>query len=204
MIGCLFGKIWSVEDDGCVLDVSGVGYELALTSVHAATLRPGQTVTLFTHAVYREDAQTLYGFQSAEQKVLFRLLITASGVGPKLALTIICFMSENELMDALLSKNVDAFKRIKGVGARVAEKLVMELSTKCQKLPMMATRKDTLFMAKPSAPVVNQTTEDVFLALEKLGYSRRVLESKVQAMYKQGMSTQELLRKTLAALSTPA
>lgn len=201
MIGCLSGKVWSVEDDVCVLDVSGVGYELVLTSVHAATLRPGQAVMLFTHVVYREDAQTMYGFQRAGQKALFRLLITASGVGPKLALTIICFMSEDELMDALMSKNVDAFKRVKGVGARVAEKLVMELSAKCAKLPLLATRRDSLVLQGASTSVVSQVVEDALLALEKLGYTRRVVESKVHAVYQNDMSTQVLLKKILATLS---
>ena len=133
MIGRLSGTIEHREADGSVIvDVNGVGYEvfLPIGAAGRAGSESGQTVSLHIHTHVREDAMTLFGFATAEDRAAFRALLKVSSIGPKLALAIIGVMNAAELQDAIARQDKTAFKGISGVGKRTIERILLDLEGK--------------------------------------------------------------------------
>lgn len=177
MIGRLRGQVVEIAEATVLLDVGGVGYELevssaALAQAHqndvgaqAADDRHGaaaRSLTLFTHFVVREDAQQLYGFVDRAERELFRTLIRVSGVGPKLALSVISGISLADLAGAVATREVARLVRIPGIGKKTAERLLVELSGK---LPAVAERTDVRVL-----PTASGAVAEAERALEALGY----------------------------------
>lgn len=134
MIGTLTGVVRALEAPLVLLEVNGVGYEVDTPLSTFCQLKTGQTVTLWTHLVVREDAHLLYGFMDSSDKALFRILIKVNGVGPKLALSILSSMSGSLLVQAIDMQDVTTLTRIPGVGKKTAERLVIELRDRLQSL----------------------------------------------------------------------
>ena len=130
MIGMLRGTVADRGADEAVLDVSGVGYRVRMTPRLLAVLEPGEEVTVHTHLHVREDAMVLYGFETKAERTTFELLTAASGVGPKLALSILAVHDPLALRRALLDDDVDALTLVPGVGKRTAQKLLVELKAR--------------------------------------------------------------------------
>ncbi len=194
MIGYLSGQIIALSDGLCVCDVQGVGYEVFVHAGVACRLQSNAQVQFFIHHVVREDAQTLYGFLQEIEKSVFRVLLQASGVGPKLALTMLGAFPADSLVGVIQKKDVAALKAIKGVGARVAEKMIVELQPKFAKWQV-----STLNATVHAAPV-NAVVEEALQALLQLGYQMGSIRKRVSALYQDGMSTELLLRKSLQML----
>ncbi|CAN5763770.1 MAG: Holliday junction branch migration protein RuvA [Acidimicrobiia bacterium] len=131
MIGRLRGTLVARSEQSVTLDVAGVGYEV-LTSPRTQGLLPGigEDLVIHTHLNVREDSLTLYGFVSEGERNLFRVLITASGVGPKVGLAILGALSVTEIRRAVATEDVDALTVVPGVGRRLAQKMVLELKPK--------------------------------------------------------------------------
>lgn len=145
MIGRIEGHIVEIADNVVLVAVGGVGYELEVSAAalaQAASL-PGadQAMTFYTHFVVREDAQQLYGFVSRGERDLFRDLIRISGVGPKLAISLISSISLHELVEAVEIRDVTALTRIPGVGKKTAERLLVELSGKLPTVTISEVRR---------------------------------------------------------------
>ena len=135
MIGRLIGTLAVKQPPEILLDVNGVGYEVQLPMTSFYQLpNVGETATVFTHFVVREDAQLLYGFIDVSERTLFRELIKANGVGPKLALTILSGMSAAQFMQCVKLEDVTSLVKLPGVGKKTAERLVVELRDKLAKL----------------------------------------------------------------------
>lgn len=131
MIGRLRGVLVAARPSGVVVEVGGVGYEVAVTPRALADLPGvGEEIVLHTHLHVREDALALYGFATERDRDLFRLLLGASGVGPKVALGLLATMSAEELQRAVLSENADALAVAPGIGKRSAQRLILELRPK--------------------------------------------------------------------------
>src|SRR5215467_9263842 len=132
MIGFLHGKLVEALPTQVVVDVQGVGYEALIPlSSYDKLPRPGQEVKLLTHLAVREDAHTLYGFMTAAERDLFRLLInTVSGIGPRIALNILSGMNVAAFRGAVARGDVKALSQISGVGRKTAERIVVELKDK--------------------------------------------------------------------------
>jgi Holliday junction DNA helicase RuvA len=158
MIGRLRGVLVATRESGIVIDVGGVGYEVAMTTRDLAAL-PGisEEIVVHTHTHVREDEITLYGFASESDRELFRVLLTASGVGPKVAMAMLASMRAEEIVRAITSEDPDALTIAPGVGKRGAQKIVLELG------PKLAGR-ETDVVGSPSMGGVRQ-------ALEGLGYT---------------------------------
>ena len=137
MIGRLQGKVLSKQPPDLLLDVNGVGYEL-LVSLNTFFDIPGlgETVSLHTHFVVREDAQQLFGFSKLEGRSLFRNLIKVNGVGPKMALAILSAMTANEFAHCVHSDNVASLVKVPGVGKKTAERLLIEMRDKTVDFPV--------------------------------------------------------------------
>ena len=128
MIGRLRGKLLHKAPPSLLIDVGGVGYELEAPMTTFYDLPPvGETVTLYTHMVVREDAQLLYGFSREAQRRLFRSLLKVSGVGPRVGLAILSGLSVDEFMQCLSKQDVDRLRQAPGVGRKTAERLLIEL-----------------------------------------------------------------------------
>ena len=198
MIGQLRGSLADKRPNQVLVDVGGVGYLVAVPlSTYAALGELHTQVTLLIHTHVREDALALYGFLSAREKHLFELLISASGVGPSLALKILSGMSVEELIPAIRGGQLERLTRIPGVGRKTAERMVVELKDKLE--AVAATEQ------KPVAASPAGMEADVVSALVNLGYDQRAAESSVtEAKREKGANSFEpLLRAALQALSAP-
>jgi Holliday junction DNA helicase RuvA len=154
---------------------------------------PGSEVALHIHTHVREDIIALYGFLRSSEKLLFEKLITVSGIGPKLAITILSGMAADEMVGAIRGNDVARLTRIPGIGKKTAERMVLELR---DKLPEGAPRTVT-------APPISALEEDVLSALLNLGYQRAAAEKALELSVKSGKggSFDALFRGALAALS---
>jgi holliday junction DNA helicase RuvA len=208
MIGHLRGQLVDKRPNQVLVDVNGVGYivSIPLSTFYAlGGLR--EEVTLLVHTHLREDSIALYGFLTAREKHFFELLISASGVGPALALKILSGMSVEELLPAIRAGDLVRLTRIPGVGRKTAERIVVELRDKLAAMePPQPER--------VSAAGRTQLESDVVSALLNLGYDRRAAEKALEEVTGNGRGTragegapqnfEALLRATLQQLSHPA
>jgi holliday junction DNA helicase RuvA len=198
MIGQLRGRLTDKRPNQVLVDVSGVGYlVLVPLSTYAALGELHAEVTLLIHTHVREDALTLYGFLSSREKHFFEMLISASGVGPSLALKILSGMSVDELVPAIRGSDLARLTKIPGVGRKTAERMVVELKDKLEAVAVEADRPAT---ASPAG-----VEGDVVSALVNLGYELRAAESAVSEAKRESGSGnfEKLLRASLQSLSNP-
>jgi holliday junction DNA helicase RuvA len=192
MIAYLRGKLISRHPNQAVVETGGVGYDVTISVPTFSELPAlGGDVALHIHTHVREDQLALYGFLKAEEKQLFEKLITVSGIGPKLAITILSGMAAQELGNAIRGNDVARLTKIPGIGRKTAERLVLELRDKLPEAGQEA----------PSAiPSLNTIQEDVLSALVNLGYQRTVAEKALLSVAKDG-SFDAMFRGALAAMN---
>ncbi|HEX4545614.1 MAG TPA: Holliday junction branch migration protein RuvA [Candidatus Acidoferrum sp.] len=198
MIGQLRGRLAEKRPNQVLVDVGGVGYLVQVPlSTYAALGDLHTEVTLLIHTHVREDALALYGFVSSREKHLFEMLLSASGVGPTLALKILSGMNVEELVPAIRGNDLARLTKIPGVGRKTAERMVVELKDKLE-----AVAAET---GKPAAASKSDIEADVVSALVNLGYDGRAAESAVgEAKREAGTGNLEkLLRAALQTLSAP-
>lgn len=205
MIGRLTGIIVDQTLDGaCVIDVSGVGYEVYVPLGALGRLpRPPEVTTLHVHTQMREDALTLYGFASLDDRSAFRTLLGVNGVGPKLALAIMSSLNASELAAAINRGEKARFKGISGVGPKIVERLVLELK---DKLHFIGTGGAGVMPAQaPKSPTsaFSGTLATVHGALVQMGFKPFEAETALQKLSAraEGKSAEELLREALASLA---
>ena len=186
MIGRLRGMLASVGADTVLIDVGGVGYDVAVTSRTFVELPGvGSEVVLHTHLQVREDLMALFGFTSSDERDLFQLLLGVSGVGPKVGLAILATMSGDDLRRVVATDDVAALTAVPGIGKRSAQKLLLELRPKLE-VPDGALQ--------ASGPL-----GEVRLALEGLGYQSDEISGALRDM-PADLSVTEMLRRSLQAL----
>jgi len=198
MIGQLRGRLAEKRPNQVLVDVGGVGYLVQVPlSSYAALGELHTEVTLLVHTHVREDALALYGFVSSREKHLFEMLLSASGVGPTLALKILSGMSVEELIPAIRHSDLARLTKIPGVGRKTAERMVVELK---DKLEVVALEAEKPAVASPAG-----IESDVISALINLGYDARAAEAAVEdAGHEAGASNfEKLLRAALQSLSAP-
>jgi Holliday junction DNA helicase RuvA len=198
VIGRLSGVVIDHGEDGsCVLDVGGVGYEVFVPLRSLARLPVSAPATLHVHTHVREEALTLYGFASADDRVAFRTLLGVSGVGPKLALTVLSDLSAHELAHCVARGDKGRLEAISGVGKKTAARLLLELK---DKLPVLGFAPSATPM--PSAPMLSDAATQACDALTNLGFSRAQAEAAVAKVSRGDAATpvETLLRHALATL----
>ena len=193
----LTGKIAEKTPTAVILDVNGIGYEVRVSlSTFSSLPNLGETVKLFTHFVVREDAQLLYGFATEEEREAFRLLISISGIGPKLAITLLSGVTLPELKRAIQEKNVPVLTAISGIGQKTAERVIIELKDKIGKAEVSAGKE-----LIHDASVSDQMVEDSVSALVSLGYTKQKAKEAIQktlkAMLGKKPSVEEIIRSAL-------
>jgi Holliday junction DNA helicase RuvA len=192
MIAHLRGKLISKHPNQAIVEAGGVGYEVNISIPTFSGLPAlGSDVSVFVHTHVREDALALYGFLRAEDKQLFEKLISVSGIGPKLAITILSGMPADAMVSAIKGNNLAALTRIPGIGKKTAERMVLELRDKLD-----------AFGAAAALPPVSPVEEDVISAMVNLGYQRGAVEKTLAQLGKTSEdSFDALFRKALAALA---
>jgi holliday junction DNA helicase RuvA len=192
MIAHLRGKLISKQPNQAIVEAGGVGYEVSISIPTFSDLPAmGTDVALFIHTHVREDALALFGFLRAQEKQLFEKLISVSGIGPKLAITILSGMQAEAMVAAIKGNNVALLTRIPGIGKKTAERMVLELRDKLEGFGVAA-------QAAAASPV----EEDVISALVNLGYNRPLVEKAVSRLENNSeQSFDSLFRKALATLA---
>jgi Holliday junction DNA helicase RuvA len=193
MIAHLRGKLISKHPNQAIVEAAGVGYDVTITVPTFSDLPAlGAEVALHIHTHVREDAIALFGFLRADEKQLFEKLITVSGIGPKLAITILSGMPTADMVGAIRGNDFARLTRIPGIGKKTAERMCVELRDKLD-----------AFGVPQTAPPVSQIEEDVISALTNLGYQRALAEKCVErAVASAGRENFDgIFRAALGALS---
>jgi Holliday junction DNA helicase RuvA len=205
MIGRLTGRVLAQETDGgIVLDVAGVGYELAapLGTLGRARSDDAGRVTLWVHTHVREDALALYGFADETERAAFRALLAVSNVGPKIAVAVLGALPAHELARAVAGRNLGALTAVSGIGKKIAERLLLELR---DKLPVLtapsAGGAGGSVHATPNAPLAGD--DRLRAALTGMGFKPAEAERAVQALgvRAEGTPFEELVREALGILA---
>lgn len=198
MISRLRGILIAKKPPQILLEVQGVGYELQASLSTLFQLPPlGQEIVLYTEFIVREDAHKLFGFLTEFERMLFNKITKVSGIGPKIALTILSSLSPDQFIKTIQSSDVNRLVSLPGVGKKTAERLVLELKDKFEgELSFSPTLLET-------APLVASPVSDAKAALVALGYSLKevgqVMASFDEAELK-SLSTEEIIKKSLTRL----
>ena len=205
MIAHLSGTLLSKQATSVILDVSGVGYEVTIplsTFYDLEDLGSNVQLRIYTHV--REDALQLYGFKTARERELFLKIISVSGIGPKLGITLLSGMSADEMIASIRTNNLARLTLIPGVGRKTAERLIMELREKVADLSSAQLEEE--LGAKPEAGA--ESTEDTvradaLSALLNLGYQRSGAEKAIDAALSEGgdITVESVLRRSLKKLA---
>lgn len=193
MITHLQGKMIEKNPTDVVIDCNGVGYFINI-SLHTFSQLPAtENVLLYTHLQVREDAHTLYGFSTKIEREIFRLLISVSGVGASIARTMLSSLDPKQVMDAIASEDVPVIQSVKGIGAKTAQRVILDLKDKIIKV---------FGMDDVSAISSNTNKNEALSALETLGFARKIAEKVCDKVVKQHpeATVEEIIKQALKNL----
>ena len=193
MITQIKGRLVEKTPTYVVVDCSGVGYLLHISLNTFSSIPDGEAITLYAHLSIKEDAHTLYGFINKTEREIFRLLISVSGVGPSIARTMLSSMSSEEIQQAIASENIPLIQSVKGIGAKTAQRLIIDLKDKILK---------TFDMDAISVVQSNTNKDEALSALEVLGFNKKQSEKVLNAVLKEqaDATVEVLIKKALKSL----
>jgi Holliday junction DNA helicase RuvA len=193
MIAQIKGKLIDKTPTYVVIDCGGVGYEIKISLNTFSQIGEGELCLLYTHFVVREDAQLLYGFKETSERELFRLLISVSGVGSSTAMMILSSLSPSETKQAILNNDVNTLKSVKGIGAKSAERIIIDLRDKIGKVDSGATI---------SLQSNNTVKDEALSALVMLGFGKNPADKALDKIIKSGddFTVEELIKRALKSL----
>lgn len=193
MIAGISGRVQSSNNgELTIMTAGGVAYGLLASPTCLAECPVGRDVTIDTYLVVKEDALDLYGFASGDEKQLFKLLISISGVGPKTALNILALGAVGDIAGAIGQGDVAYLTKVSGIGKKTAERLVLELRSKLQH--------HSFAVSDASSTLGTSVVRDVAEGLEALGYSSLEVREVVQSLEVAGKTSEQLLREALSQL----
>ena len=199
MIGCLIGEVFALEAPTVLLNVNGVGYEVDTPLSTFCQLQKGQKVTLWTHLTVREDAQLLYGFLDAQEKIIFRTLLKVNGVGPKMALGILSTLSIDLLIHTVENEDINTLIKVPGVGRKTAERLMIELRDRFKTLASGSTAVNsttTQIQFNSNSPVTEAEA-----ALQSLGYKPAEAQKLINAVKADFTEASDIIRAALKSMN---
>ena len=188
MIAALTGDVAEIAAGSVVLDVAGVGYLVHVPSPVLAGLTRGERVRLMTHLVVREDALSLYGFRTSDQREVFLTLLGVTGVGPKLALAVLSVFEPDALRRVVAAGDAGALTSVPGIGRRGAQRMLLEL-------------RDRLEVTLDETAVPGSALTEVRAALEGLGYTPAELRGVIEGVAVAGASVEDMVRAALRRLA---
>lgn len=184
------GEIASTERDCAVIDAGGVGYRVFTSAQSLLHIKTGQTAKLFCQLIVREDAHTIYGFYTPEERAMFIRLTGVSGIGPKVALAILSAMKLSDIAAAIITSDESAFQKISGVGKKTAQRIIIDLAEKIATTEALDIGGDV-----PVGPADKEV--EAVSALVALGYNRTEAMRAVSSVKNLGDSTEELILMAL-------
>ena len=194
MIGSLIGLIKEKPPSSILLEVNGIGYEIALPLSTSFQLpNVGESAYLLTHLVVREDQHSLYGFATDEERKLFRALIKISGVGAKLAITILSGTNVNGFIQSVVNEDIDALVHLPGIGKKTAERLIVEMKDKVSEI---SSDENSLSQSNENSAVA-----EAINALVNLGYKTKDAKTILDKIESEGLTVEELIRQALKSLN---
>ena len=195
MIGSLIGLIKEKKPSLLLLEVNGVGYEINVPLSTSFQLpKKGDSAYLLTHLIVSEDQHTLYGFATEEERNLFRTLIKISGVGAKMALTILSGINVNGFVQSVINEDIDTLVHLPGIGKKTAERLIVEMKDRIDGIT------DNL-ESSPSTTSETSIAVEARNALVNLGYKNSEAKKILDNIDTNGLSVEELLRQALKSLN---
>lgn len=181
-----------------VVETAGIGYKIFMSNISAAALgEEGNVVKVHTHYHVREDDISLYGFATKEELKMFEHLISVSGVGAKSAISMLSAISPSDFALAIISNNVNALKKVPGIGAKTAQRIILELQDKLKSENMIVESENEVITVVKITPEM----EEAFSALQILGYSRKNIEKAFEGKDTSGMGLEEIIKLGLKLLS---
>ena len=194
MIGSLIGLIKEKTPSSILLEVNGIGYEIAVPLSTSFQLpNVGESAYLLTHLVVREDQHSLYGFATDEERKLFRALIKISGVGAKLAITILSGTNVNGFIQSVVNEDIDALVHLPGIGKKTAERLIVEMKDKVSEISSDEN--------SHSQNNENSAVAEAINALVNLGYKTKDAKTILDKIESEGLTVEELIRQALKSLN---
>ena len=194
MIGSLIGLIKEKTPSAILLEVNGIGYEISIPLSTSFQLpKVGESAFLLTHLVVREDQHSLYGFATEEERKLFRALIKISGVGAKLAITILSGTKVTGFIQSVVNEDIDALVHLPGIGKKTAERLVVEMKDKISEIS------DEQHNLQDSG--VNSAVAEAINALVNLGYKTKDAKNILDKIDSEELSVEDLIRQALKSLN---
>lgn len=200
MISFIKGQLDAVNTNSIVIDCNGIGYEISVGFNTLAKLPPiGSQLKINTYMQVRDDGLGLFGFMSKEELNMFNMLISVSGIGPKVAMNMLGTVSPNDIIIAIISGDVKAISNLPGIGKKIAGRLILELKDKIK--TDTATSYD--FDTSENLPTVmgEGSKNEAIAALTALGYSRSEALKAVLSSYEDNMDTQQIIKLALKNLS---
>ncbi|MCK5894786.1 MAG: Holliday junction branch migration protein RuvA [Endozoicomonadaceae bacterium] len=205
MIGRLRGVVVEKRPPQLLLEVNGVGYEVEAPMTTFYRLpEEGEEVTLYTHFVVREDAQLLYGFVDRKERQLFCTLIRVNGVGPKLGLAILSGMESEKFVRCVHDDDSATLMRLPGIGKKTAERLIVEMRDRLDDwMPdiVSGTSVSGSALVMANRPSDRMVVQDAISALVSLGYRQQDANQAIGAIKKEGLASEELIRRALKAMA---
>lgn len=192
MIGYISGTIKAIRKNFLIVATDHVGYKVFVTPHISLSLEPGKPISLFVHTYVREDQLSLYGFPTLPELEFFEMLISVTGVGPKMAMSIMSLDSIEMIQSGIASEDAGVFTKVSGVGRKTAERLIIELREKITALSTV----DRADLSK-----LSQNQADVLDALMALGYSRTEARQAIAQVPKDTLTSQDKIREALKALA---
>ncbi|GCC53613.1 Holliday junction branch migration protein RuvA [Chryseotalea sanaruensis] len=193
MIAFLKGKLIQKEPSHVVIDVNGVGYHVNISLQTFSAIKDQEAISLFTHLSIREDAHVLFGFSTEAEKRLFLHLISVNGVGPSTAIVMLSFMEVEELKAAIAREDIATLQRVKGIGGKTAQRLIVELKDKLKKEVTEESGSSPLGLH-------NTIKQQALSALVTLGIPRPAAEKSVDAILKKSgnnLTLEDLVKQAL-------
>ena len=193
MIAQIQGRLVEKNPTDVVIDCHGVGYFLNISLYTYSQLPQSESVVLFTQLLVREDAHILYGFTTKQERAVFNLLLSVSGVGASTARTMLSSLSPDQVRDAIVSEDIAVIQSVKGIGAKTAQRIVLDLKDKIIKLYGSETQ---------SLGSSNTNKNEALSALETLGYARKIAEKACDSVLKiePQASVEEIIKKAFKYL----
>ena len=196
MYSYIKGTVEEIYLDRIVLENNGIGYEINVSSFTAQSVQKGNMAKIYTKLIVREDDMSLCGFASRKELEMFKLLTSVSKIGPKVGLGILSCATPPQLSAYILSEDIAKLSKCPGVGKKTAERIILELKDKVDK--ESAEFEATLFNQAPTGLELDEAVE----ALLALGYSNVESKEAVQKFKKDGLKTEDLIKKALTYLMT--
>jgi len=194
MISYLKGQIQTLEATYLVIEVAGIGYHVNIPVSASNAFKGQKTAMVLTHLHIKEDAHTLYGFQSAQEKSMFLDLIGISGIGPSTALGMLSAMEPQEIKGSIVAENVKQIQSIKGIGAKTAQRVILELKDKFKKEEFIGSAETSSISSN------NSFRNEALSALINLGFAKNSAEKVIDKILQKNsekLSLEELIKQAL-------